>query len=68
MDMTRRCLTEGCERKPVPGWARCAEHLVEWLNRLGLSTRQGIRDKLPVPFASGTADYPPGEAAEAFGR
>jgi hypothetical protein len=52
MDMTRRCLTEGCERKPAPGWARCAEHLVEWLDRYNVREpmeAQDASDQVPSP-------------------
>jgi hypothetical protein len=33
----RRCAVEGCERHPQPGWARCDEHVEQWLDRVLLS-------------------------------
>jgi hypothetical protein len=40
----RRCAVASCERHPQPGWARCDQHVEEWLDRvMRVPTREAMR-------------------------
>jgi hypothetical protein len=42
----RKCAVDGCERHPAPGWARCDEHVEQWLDRVLLpGTRVWVKDE-----------------------